>query len=312
MSKFRGTGEPSTYVISITPFAKDSSFDEEGIRHHLRRLRAAGIGVYVGGGGSGEGFAMSADEHKRLLDIAVEELKGGVPIRAMGTEPRTASQMVEYVGIAQSAGVDAAQIYSLDQGHGHQPFKDEIRTYFTEILDAVDIPSIISTHQSVGYLIPIELLDELVDRYPHVVGINCSTGDVRYLIELIDTVGDRVEIHVGGPFQALSALSLGATGFLSSEGNLAPKLCVSVIDSFKKGDLDGAFDSYARVARLSRALYNRGGIRATKAVLTELGLAGGYPRRPQLEVSATVVGELMELVRGLDLANIEGWPATDA
>jgi 4-hydroxy-tetrahydrodipicolinate synthase len=312
MSTFRGTGDPSTYVISITPFAKDSSFDETGIRHHLRRLRAAGIGVYVGGGGSGEGFAMSADEHRRLLDIAVDELKGKVPVRAMGIEPRAASQMVEYVSVAKSAGVDAAQIYSLDQGHGHQPFNDEIRTYFTDILDAVDIPSIISTHQSVGYLIPIELLNELVDRYPHVVGINCSTGDMRYLIELIDTVGDRVEIHVGGPFQALSALSLGATGYLSSEGNLAPKLCVSVIDGFKKNDLAVAFDSYARVARLSRALYGRGGIRATKAVLTELGLAGGYPRRPQLEVAATVVGELMELVRALDLATIEGWPVKDA
>src|SRR5688572_29888221 len=164
MSTFRGTGDPSTYVISITPFAKDSSFDETGIRHHLRRLRAAGIGVYVGGGGSGEGFALSADEHKRLLDIAVDELKGKVPVRAMGIEPRLASQMVEYVGVAKSAGVDAAQIYCLDQGHGHQPSRDEIRTYFTDILDAVDIPSIISTHQSVGYLIPIELLNELVDR----------------------------------------------------------------------------------------------------------------------------------------------------
>jgi len=312
MSTFRGTGEPSTYVISITPFAKDGSFDEAGVRRHLRRLRDAGIGVYVGGGGSGEGFAMSADEHKRLLEIAVDELEGRVPIRAMGTEPRAASQMIEYVSVAKSVGVDGAQIYSLDQGHGHQPFRDEIRTYFTDILDAVDIPSIISTHQSVGYLIPIDLLDELVDRYPHVVGINCSTGDMRYLIELIDTVGDRVEIHVGGPFQALSALSLGATGYLSSEGNLAPRLCVSVIDSFTKGDLAVAFDSYARVARLSRVLYGRGGIRATKAVLNELGLAGGYPRRPQLEVSAEVVTELMELVRALDLATIEGWSTKDA
>ena len=85
------------------------------------------------------------------------------------------------------------------------------------------------------------------------MGINCSTGDVRYLIELIDTVGDRVEIHVGGPFQALPALSLGATGYLSSEGNLPPKLCVSVIDSFTKGDLAGAFDSYRRVTRLFAA-----------------------------------------------------------
>jgi 4-hydroxy-tetrahydrodipicolinate synthase len=229
----------------------------------------------------------------------------------MGTEPRLASQMVDYVSVAKTAGVDATQIYSLDQGHGHQPSNDEIRTYFTDILDSVDLPSVISTHQSVGYLIPVSLLAELVDRYPHVVGINCSTADMRYLIDLIDTVGDRVEIHVGGPFQAVAALSLGATGYLSSEGNLAPKLCVSVIDRFAKGDLAGTFDSYAKVARLSRALYGRGGIRATKALLTALGLAGGYPRRPQLDVAPSVVAELIDVVRELDLAAIEGWSLKD-
>ena len=307
MSAFRGTGKPSTFVISITPFGQDSAFDEPAVRSHFGRLRDSGIGVYVGGGGSGEGFAMSPAEHLRLLEIAVDELQGKVPIRAMGIEPRMASQMVDYVGVAKAAGVDGAQIYSLDQGHGHQPTKDEIRAYFTEILDAVDIPSIISTHQSVGYLIPIALLNELVDRYPHVVGVNCSTGDMRYLIELIDTVGDRVEIHVGGPFQALAALSLGATGYLSSEGNLAPRLCVSVVEHYSKGDLAGTFESYARLARLSRGLYGHGGIRATKAVLRHLGLAGGYPRRPQLDVSAEAVRELADLVRELDLANIEGW-----
>jgi len=304
---YRGSGAPSTYVISITPFAQDRSFDEPAVRGHLRRLASAGIGVYVGGGGSGEGFAMSVDEHRRLLDIAVDELKGKVPVRAMGIEPRMASQMVDYVQMAKAAGVDGAQIYSLDQGHGHQPTSDEIESYFTDILDAIDMPSVISTHQSVGYLIPVPLLARFVDRYPHVVGINCSTGDMRYLIEVIDTVGDRVEVHVGGPFQALSALSLGATGYLSSEGNLAPRLCVSVIDNFAKRDLAATFDAYAKVARLSRALYGRGGIRATKAVLNKLGLPGGYPRRPQLEVPASSVSELSQFLTELDLARIEGW-----
>ena len=50
-------------------------------------MAAAGIGVYLGGGGSGEGYVLSADEARRLLQIGVEELKGKVPVRAMGVDP---------------------------------------------------------------------------------------------------------------------------------------------------------------------------------------------------------------------------------
>jgi 4-hydroxy-tetrahydrodipicolinate synthase len=101
----------STFVISITPFAADGSFDEPGVRRHMRRMAAAGIGLYLGGGGSGEGFVLRRDEARRLLEVGVEELKGKVPVRSMGTEPRTADEMVEYVRLAKAAGVDATQIY---------------------------------------------------------------------------------------------------------------------------------------------------------------------------------------------------------
>ena len=49
----------STFVISITPFTEGGAFDEAAIRGHLRRLAAAGIGVYLGGGGSGEGYVLT-------------------------------------------------------------------------------------------------------------------------------------------------------------------------------------------------------------------------------------------------------------
>jgi 4-hydroxy-tetrahydrodipicolinate synthase len=117
-------GRASTFVIAITPFADAGDFDEEAIRAHLRRMAAAGIGVYVGGGGSGEGYVLSDAEARRLLEISVDELKGQVPVRAMGVEPRTAAQMIEFVETASDVGVDAVQIYSLDQGHGHRPTRD--------------------------------------------------------------------------------------------------------------------------------------------------------------------------------------------
>ena len=296
----------STFIIAITPFTGDGAFDEGAVRAHLRRMAAAGIGVYVGGGGSGEGYVLSDAEARRLLEISVEELKGTVPVRAMGVEPRTSAHMIEFVEMASDVGLDAVQVYSLDQGHGHRPTQDEIHRYFDDVLSATTTPVVLSTHQSVGYKVPVPMLTELADRFDHLIGINCSHQDLGYLTAMIDALGHRLEIHVGGPQLGLTALSLGANGYLSSEGNLAPHLCVGVIDAYRDNDAHLA-DWYGKLLRLSMALYGAGGIRATKAALGALGLPGGSPRLPQLPVGPDRIPPLLDVIEQLGIAAIEGW-----
>ena len=298
---------PSTFVISITPFTADGVLDEVATRSHLRRMADAGIGVYLGGGGSGEGYVLSRDETKTLLEIGVEELAGKVPVRAMGVEPRTSGDMIDYIEMVAGIGVDAAQVYSLDQGHGHRPNHDEIRRYFDDVLSAISFPAVLSTHQSVGYQVPVSMLVDYADRFDHLIGINVSHQDLGYLASIVDALGDRLEIHVGGPHLALTALSLGATGYLSSEGNLAPKLCVGVIDAYRDNDAHLMGELFGALLRLSNALYGAGGIRATKAVLNALGLPGGFPRLPQLPLPATSAPRLLDLIDRLGINSTEGW-----
>jgi 4-hydroxy-tetrahydrodipicolinate synthase len=294
-------------VISITPFAEDGSFDEPAVRAHFRRLAASGIGVYVGGGGSGEGYALSMDEQRRLLEIAVEELQGKVPTRAMGCEPRNAAELIGFIEMVGEVGVEATQVYSLDQGHGHRPTQDEIFSYFDTVLGAIKVPAVLSTHQSVGYQVPVPMLVDFAERYDHLIGINVSHQDLGYLAAIVDALSGRLEVHVGGPMLGLTALSLGANGYLSSEGNLAPNTCVGVMRAYQENDAASMTSLFGKVLRLSGALYPAGGIRATKAVLNAFGLAGGYPRLPQLPVSPERAAPIVELVKQLDFPAIEGW-----
>ena len=277
-------GTPSAFVISQTAFDREGEIDWPMFRAHLRRLRESGIGVYAGGGGSGEGHTLLPHEVEELLAVAAEELVGKVPARAMGVEPRTARQMVEFGRMVKASGLDAMQIYSLDMGHLGQPAPDDLDLYFSEVLDSIDLPSIISTHYSVGYMIPIDLLCRLCERYPSVIGINCSIGqDFTYLVRLLAELPPHVEVHVGGPMHALSALAMGATGYLTSEGNLAPKLAQSLVELYAKGDYRGAEEAYTKVVRIfSMAMASLGG---GKAMQNALGLPGGFPRRPRVDRS---------------------------
>jgi 4-hydroxy-tetrahydrodipicolinate synthase len=273
-------GIPSAYVISITPFDDEGEIDWDATRAHWQRLRESGVGVYVGGGGSGEGHALLTHEVGALLTAAAEELSGHVPTRAMGVEPRTARQMIEFGRQVKSAGLDAMQVYSLDMGHLGIPRPTELERYFRDVLDAVEVDAVLSTHFSVGYMVPVDLLAQLCDDYPSVVGINCSISqDFTYLVRLLDEVDARVEVHVGGPMHALSAMAMGATGYLSSEGNVVPQLVNSVVTNYAAGDYRAAADAYAKVMQVFTLLSSRV---AVKALLEALGLPGGRPRPPRM------------------------------
>ena len=124
---------------------------------------AAGIGVYVGGGGSGEGFVLTPGERRRILEIAAEELSGKVAFRSMGVETRSADEMIEYARVAEAVGVDAAQIYSLDLGHGHLPTQAEVLEYLTDVLSATTV-AVRALHSSISRLSHLGRVDRASRR----------------------------------------------------------------------------------------------------------------------------------------------------
>jgi 4-hydroxy-tetrahydrodipicolinate synthase len=296
----------STFVVSLTPFTESGDLDEPGLAAHLERLGAAGIGVYLAGSGSGEGYTLSRDERRRVFDIGVDVLSGRVPLRAMGVEPRTAAEVITLAEDALAAGLDATQVYSLDLGHGYVPTADEMSTYLRTVLDHAPGDLVLSTHQSVGYHYPPARIGELLDAYPRVVGVNVTHPELTYVAEVLDAVAGRADVHVGGPVHAVGALALGAQGYLSSEGNLAPRLCVSLIERFDADDRDGAARVHREVLQVFEATQALGGIVGAKAALRALGMPGGWPRPPRLPVSPERAQPLVDTLVALGLDSSEG------
>jgi len=296
----------STFVVSLTPFTREGELDDAGLQAHLRRLGRAGIGVYVAGSGSGEGYTLSRDERRRVFDVAVAELAGKVPVRAMGVEPRTAAEVVALAEDAVAAGLDATQVYSLDLGHGYVPTGDEMTAYLRTVLEEAPGDLVLSTHHSVGYHYPPARIGELLSEFPRVVGVNVTHPELTYVAAVLDAVDGRADVHVGGPVHALGALALGAQGFLSAEGNLAPRLCVSLIERFAAGDRDGATRIHSEILRVFEATQALGGIVGAKAALRLLGAPGGWPRPPRLPVSPERAQSLVDVLCDLGLDRSEG------
>ncbi len=296
----------SVLVISITTFDEQGRVDEAAFRKHLGRLRAAGVSVWVAGSGSSEGYSLNPEERERVLAIAVEELKGKVPVRAMGCEPRLISEMLDFMRCAERAKVDAAQIFSLDIGHGTKPTAGELEKYYSTVIESTSLPIVLSSHQASGYFLPLDLVERLANRFPNLMGINYGGTDTTHLADIIERFGDRLEVHCAGPNNALSTLCLGGNGFMGGEGNFSPLLVASVICAYETGNLELLRASFAKLMAFTRINNRYGGssMRGMKPLLNAFGLPGGALRSPRLPISAADAEVAVREVLKLDLPGI--------
>lgn len=298
----------SAFVMSITPFDAAGALDEAAYRAHLRRLRAAGVGVYVGGSASGEGFSLSAAERDRVLAVAVEELRGAVPVRAMGCEVRHLADTLDYLAAASRHAVDAVHVFAPEMGHASKPTTAELEAYYTEAVGATTQPVVLSCYQALGFDLPLALLDRLASRFAHIVGFFYGGSDVRYLSSVIARLSGRLEIHCAGPYNALTTLALGGTGFMGHEGNLSPELAARVISSFESGDLATLQSSYRTLMAIHALHYRYGGpVRAMKPLLNALGLPGGTLRLPRMAITDA---QLEDVLRETLAMQIPGLPTS--
>jgi 4-hydroxy-tetrahydrodipicolinate synthase len=303
----------STYVCTLTMFGEGGAFDEAGQRRLFQRIASAGVGVYAGSGSPGEGFSLEPKEVSRLLEIACEEVKGKAPVRAQGVEPRSAADMQRFIKIAEATGVEAIQIYSPDMGHGMYPTDAELEAYFRSCIESTTVPVVLSSHFLNNYNIPLDLVDRLIGDYDHLVGINC-TATINHLSELIDVVAGRVEVHVGGPMLAIDALALGANGFLTAQGNVAPRLCAAVIRGYDAGDSAAMMDTFARLTKLFAATKSPTGpagratssVRWLKTALKVMGEPGWHVRPPHLPLDSSWEHDIAAVLDRLDIPATEG------
>ena len=297
----------SVIVICITPFDARGRVDENAFRTQLRRLRDAGVSVFVGGSGSSEGYTLTPEERERLLAIAVEELKGKVPVRADGVEPRTTAEMVAFLRRVERFDLDALRIMPLDIGHGARPTAAELDKYNSTAVASTSRPVILTSHQAVGYALPLDLVERLVGRFPNIVGINYGGTDIPYLAELIKRVGDRIEVHCAGPYNAVATLALGGNGFMGGEGNFAPALVASVISAWQVKDMDRLRESFGKLMGLAAIINRYGGstLRGLKPLLNAFGLPGGTLRDPRVAIGPD---ELEEMIKAVLELKIPGTP----
>jgi 4-hydroxy-tetrahydrodipicolinate synthase len=301
------TRSVSAFTCTVTPFDESGALDLDALAIQLERISSTGMGVYLGSASPGEGHALTAAETEQLYGTAVDLMKGKAPVRAMGVEPRHARQMLEIVAIAERAGIEAMQLYSLDCGHGNVPREDELEAYFDRVLDALSIPGVISSHMYNGYVLPLDMVDRLLTKHDNIAGFNVTNTSLPYVTQFVDVVDGRAAVAVGGAMQALTILALGGQGFLCTDGNIIPAVCMEVIRAHERDDHRAALDAYATVMRFfSLNRFPGGSMRFLKSAMRTLGLPGHHLRDPFKELTPDEHARVAADLERLDVRRLAG------
>ena len=297
------TGSLNAWVVSITPFDASGALDEPGLRQHLRRLRDAKIGVYVGSSNAGEGFTLNDAERRRLFEIAVEELKGKVPVRAGGCEPQSIASAIDYVQAAEACGLDAAHVFQIDPGHAGPPSPAEIESYYSHVVASTSIPIVLSNYPGMGYAVPVGVLARMLERFPQVIAVRDAGNDAAYLREIAAICKGRADLYTTGVKNVVNALAHGSRGFLCGEANVAPALAVVLLEAFMAGNFESAMLAYGHLYRLHQLIGRFGGAagRGMKPLLARLGLPAGTLRPPRIAISPAELAQMFSAYETLQL-----------
>ncbi len=292
-------------VCTVTPYDSEGRLDEEAVKQLVSTIVDQGVGLSIGTASPGEGFALSLDETARFYELVVQTAAGRVPVCAMGVEPRNAQQLMPIIRIAEQAGIDIMQLYTIDPGHAMKLTDHEMERYFSTLLDDMAVPAAISTHAFNG-LVSLPVLERLLDNYPNISTIHC-TSEVNYLKQLVDIVDDRCEILMGGPMLALSTLAIGGQGFLCSEGNIAPVVVGELQAAVRAGDLDEMRRAYRDLNGVfSLNIWPGASVRFLKSAMRLLGIPGSYTRPPFEPLDAEKTEIARAAMKALDLPEWRG------
>jgi len=239
------------FTALVTPFS-NGQIDEEAYRQLIEWQLESGINGVVPCGTTGESATMSHEEHKKVISICVDQVKGRVPVLA-GAGSNNTAEAVELTRYAKEAGADGALLIT---PYYNKPTQEGLYQHFKRIADEVSMPFILYNvpgRTSVNLLPPTvaRLNKDIAD----VVGIKEATGDLNQVAQVIEFCGPDFQVLSGDDFTVLPLLAVGGCGVISVVSNILPDKMSGMCKAWFEGDLPKARELHYHLAPFSRMMF---------------------------------------------------------
>jgi 4-hydroxy-tetrahydrodipicolinate synthase len=282
----------------VTPFSDDGkTVDEERLRTLVNHCLELGVHGVVPCGTTGEFVNLTTEEKKQVIRIVVDEVNGRVPVIA-GTGASGTDRAVEMTKYAKDAGASAALIVT---PFYLKPADRGVYEHYNTIASEVDLPIILyNIPQCTGMELSWQMVEDLA-QIPNIVAIKDSSGQLKYILAILEKVRDKINVLCGHDEVVVAGLAAGCSGAILASANVIPDVWIQIYNHVKKGDLQQARELQYRVQKIARIIASSGAV-GTKEALNMMKVKVGPVRKP-LSVGGELTYEAREELR-LDLEKI--------
>jgi len=234
----------------VTPFS-GGRVAEDTFREFVAWQVSEGSNALVPCGTTGEGATLSDEEHRRVIEIAVEVSAGRVPVIA-GCGSNNTAHAIALTRAAKEAGADAALHVP---PYYNRPNQDGIFAHLSAVADQ-GIPIVLYNVPSRTITdIAVETIGRL-SKLPNVIAIKDATGNLaRVSAQRLACGADFIQLS-GNDDMALGFNAMGGIGCISVTANVAPKLCSDFQRATKEGRWEDALKLQDRLYPLHAALFS--------------------------------------------------------
>ena len=291
--RFEGTA-----VAMVTPMHEDGTIDEEGYRQNINWLIDNDVDGLVAVGTTGESATLTHEEHRRVLDIMIDEVDGRVTTIA-GTGSNATTEALDLTKYADDAGADMALLitpyYNKPQQHG-------VIAHYTKIANEVDIdlipynvPSRTSLDMAPATIVELAKIDNIVALKEASSDVDKVSKTMKLLRD--EGLEDDIVILSGSDELTLPLMSIGARGVVSASANIDPRTMVQMVNCILDGNYDQALELHYKQYDLIKALFIETSPAPAKEALAMMGMPAGplrLPLVPMLEENKAILRKALE------------------
>jgi 4-hydroxy-tetrahydrodipicolinate synthase len=271
-----------------TPFASDGSIDERALRSLVSWQIAEGVHFLVPCGSTGEAATMTVAEHRRVVEIVVDETHGRVPVVA-GAGSNDTRKAIALSKEMCAAG--ATHLLHVSPMYNKPPQRGII-AHFRAITDAVDLPVIVYNVPSrTGSNIDARTALTLAE-IPSIIAVKEASGNLGQIMDIIRDRPERFSVLSGDDSLTLAVMAAGGDGIISVVSNATPGPMSRLVDCCRAGDFAAARALHQRLTPWMRAAFIESNPIPVKAALAMLGRASNVLRLPLVPLREELAGDV--------------------
>jgi 4-hydroxy-tetrahydrodipicolinate synthase len=265
----------------ISPLNAQGSVDVQAVGRVAAHILDGGCSGLFVLGGVGQGPWLSTAQRAGVVRASVDAAAGSAPVLVGCMLPGTAP-VRDAAFAAADAGADALVVgspyyFGVDAASQQR--------HVEAILAATALPVLLyNIPQCTHTPLAREAVEALASE-PRVLGIKDSWGELPYFQSLLTLKLRRPSFRVlqGHEHAAMASLLLGADGLVPGLGNIAPRLCVDLVNAAHAGEVETCRRLHADVMSLTE-IYSVGLV-GTYAACALLGLSENVTVEPWVPLS---------------------------